>query len=59
MHMFCAILDLQTGAPSFGGRTQNMQILWFNLCAEDGGNVATENIEFYMKNVLETHFSTD
>ena len=32
---------------------------WFNLCAEDGGNVATENIEFYMKHVLETHFSTD
>ena len=31
----------------------------FNLCVEDGGNVATENIEFYMKNVLETHFSTD
>ena len=32
---------------------------WFNLGDKDGGTVATQNIEFYLKNVLETHFSTD
>ena len=32
---------------------------WFNLGDEDGETVATQHIEFCLKKVLETHFSTD
>ena len=31
---------------------------WLNVGDEDGETVATQNIEFYLKNVLETHFNT-